>query len=457
MQRILVFRYCALLVCFFVLGFVHRVEAQHRVERKSETLNQSSARVAGFSDTFEDGQIDDRWVFYNEGFANAIEREGRLEIVVEQDRFWFENDESWGLFQSVTGDFDFSTSATILVETGPGNGDFSMVPNRNNIEHWHWRFGGIIAHNPASSSGSRNYVFCVQGRRGNESASGIQFETKTTVNSVSFVDAFDLEEFQIDIRLRRVGEDYECYSRPYGTDETWALMSTFNRPDLPATLNVGLITYQEDTRGQRTQVFFDHFSDNTLLPVELTDFTAKLDGGDVLLEWETASETNNAGFEIQIKDVGQAEEGNASWERVAFVEGNGTTPDAQRYRYIVTALTPGAYAFRLKQIDFDGAFSYSGAVNVAYALEEGYIITDPHPNPFNPETQFELVVQRAQMVNVSVYDMLGRRIEVLFQGVVEAQENKMLMFSGGNIPSGFYFIRVQGDTFADTRRVHLIK
>ncbi|MDX1440231.1 MAG: hypothetical protein R3284_10040, partial [Rubricoccaceae bacterium] len=87
--------------------------------------------------------------------------------------------------------------------------------------------------------------------------------------------------------------------------------------------------------------------DAATVPVELTSFDAQVSGDDVVLSWETASETNNAGFEVQLK------QGN-DWQVLGFVEGNGTTTEAQTYSYRAEDMDVGTHTFRLKQIDYDG-------------------------------------------------------------------------------------------------------
>ena len=105
-----------------------------------------------------------------------------------------------------------------------------------------------------------------------------------------------------------------------------------------------------------------------VLPVELTSFDVRLDGRDALLTWETASETNNAGFEIQL--LSKNDGASSRWQALDFVEGRGTTELAQSYGYRVEELEPGRHVFRLKQIDFDGTFEYHPEVEVVVEMVE---------------------------------------------------------------------------------------
>ncbi len=198
-----------------------------------------------------------------------------------------------------------------------------------------------------------------------------------------------------------------------------------------------------------------------LLPVELVSFEVQVDGADVLLRWETASETNNAGFEVQhgLGDDGGGGDHDTplSWDVLTFVEGYGTTEVPQTYAYRVEALDPGPHAFRLKQIDYDGTFEYSPQVEVFVELAAAYVLTPPYPNPFAPEARFSLMVKRRQHVDVDVYDVLGRRVRVLYRGEMAAEQARLLVFASGDLPSGVYVIQAVGEAFAATRRVVLAR
>ena len=197
-------------------------------------------------------------------------------------------------------------------------------------------------------------------------------------------------------------------------------------------------------------------NDQQSLPVELVSFEAVADGADVALTWATASEQNNAGFHVEHRRLGSSE---AAFATLAFVAGHGTTSEPQRYAFRAEGLAPGRHAFRLRQVDLDGAASYSPTVEVLLAAElpEGYRLGAAYPNPFNPTATFELEVERAQEVRVGLYDVLGREVAVLFEGALEGGEVAEVTIEGGGLPSGLYLYRAEGETFQATRRVALVK
>ncbi|MGI9174236.1 MAG: T9SS type A sorting domain-containing protein [Rhodothermales bacterium] len=196
-------------------------------------------------------------------------------------------------------------------------------------------------------------------------------------------------------------------------------------------------------------VFAKRFS--APLPVELAAFEATTSGQAVTLRWATAGETNNAGFEIQRR------QGASRYERVAYVEGAGTTVAPQNYTHRLDHLAPGLHTFRLKQIDVDGAATYSPEIEVAVELPSAYLVEPAYPNPFHQSATLRFGVQQTQRVEVAVYDVLGRRVRTLFEGVAEAGAVETLTLDGDGLPSGTYLVRVSGADVRTTQRVMLLK
>ena len=116
-------------------------------------------------------------------------------------------------------------------------------------------------------------------------------------------------------------------------------------------------------------IFWDNMCIYQIVPVELTSFTARADYGVVELQWITATETNNQGFEIERARLRSSNYVEASWERIGFVEGKGTTTEIQSYSF-TDKPEPGKYKYRLKQIDYDGTFAYSPEVEAEVKAPE---------------------------------------------------------------------------------------
>jgi FlaG/FlaF family flagellin (archaellin) len=186
------------------------------------------------------------------------------------------------------------------------------------------------------------------------------------------------------------------------------------------------------------------------LPVELVRFAAQADGRAVALTWRTATETNNAGFAVE-----QQTEGGA-WRELGFVEGAGTTTEAQRYRFRAANVSYGDHAFRLRQIDLDGTEAFSGVREVTVGLAGPYAVA-AYPNPVRSRATVGVAVREAQRVTVEVYDVLGRRVTVLHDGPLVAGGTERLALSAQGLASGVYLVRVTGETFAATRRLTVVR
>ncbi len=188
------------------------------------------------------------------------------------------------------------------------------------------------------------------------------------------------------------------------------------------------------------------------LPVELAGFEAMRDGEAVVLAWQTASETNNAGFTVELRAPGES-----AFREVGFVAGGGTTVEARHYTHRVEKLVPGRSTFRLRQTDFDGTQAFSPEVEVDVEMTEVFRLTAAHPNPFAGSTRLGLMVQAPQRVEVAAYDAVGRRVALLHEGVLTGNEPHTFTLDADGLPGGVYFLRVVGERFVRTERVVLVR
>lgn len=193
-----------------------------------------------------------------------------------------------------------------------------------------------------------------------------------------------------------------------------------------------------------------------VVPVELTSFTAAFVGNSVQINWTTATELNNRGFEIQRSANGSA------FATVAFVEGNGTTTEAKNYSFVDTKVeTRVNYAYRLKQIDFNGEFEYSSVVNVGMTLPTEFLLDQNYPNPFNPSTKISYSVPVKSEVTLEVYNLIGQKMATLFQGAVDAGTHTEV-FDASNMASGIYLVKMiavgeNGNEFTSSKKMTLMK
>jgi hypothetical protein len=172
---------------------------------------------------------------------------------------------------------------------------------------------------------------------------------------------------------------------------------------------------------------------------------------DVLLKWETASETGNAGFEVEIAV------GSEVFEPVAYVEGAGTTTERQAYSYVVRDLDPGLQVFRLKQLDLDGSFEFTETVEATLTMPDEFVLEPAYPNPFNPSTTVRFAVAQEQAVRVVLYDATGKSVRSLYEGTVGSNDMQTVNISGTGLATGVYMLRVEGDRFVTGQEIVFLK
>jgi hypothetical protein len=188
---------------------------------------------------------------------------------------------------------------------------------------------------------------------------------------------------------------------------------------------------------------------DVIVPVELTSFTANSDKNDVILTWMTATETNNQGFEIQRKTSGE-------YERIAFVEGRGTTTEVQNYLFRDKNLLSGSYMYRLKQTDYDGSFAYSDEVEIDIDQPSVFYLGQNYPNPFNPSTNIKYSIPADGNVSLKVYDLLGKEVATLVNEPQQAGTFDVI-FDGANLASGVYYYQLITGELTATKKLMLTK
>ena len=193
------------------------------------------------------------------------------------------------------------------------------------------------------------------------------------------------------------------------------------------TINTSSVVYDASDNLQ-TQNSLTGLS-NESLPVDLDGLVAMSNGdGSVNLAWHTSFEKNNDGFEIQRSlDAGP-------FKTIGFVQGQGHSTAVTRYDYhdqdISTQSTIQYY--RLKQLDYDGSFSYSGAVAVMMNSRQQQCIFGP-----NPATSYINFTCAAEVV---VFDNLGNQI----LRTSEQQVNLSML------PKGVYIIAARTESNSGT-------
>ncbi|MBN1999663.1 T9SS type A sorting domain-containing protein [candidate division KSB1 bacterium] len=203
-----------------------------------------------------------------------------------------------------------------------------------------------------------------------------------------------------------------------------------------------------------TNVSPDSVTTPIVLPVELSTFNAQVVNGSisesVLLAWNTAGETNNYGFNVEKSSDGKV------FEKVGFVAGAGSTNTAKHYEFMDENVTIGEYYYRLKQIDYGGRLNYSDVIEVEVQAPTRFELSQNFPNPFNPKTDIVFRLKKDIKVNITVYDILGRRVATIVDRDMTAGSHR-ITFNGAELPSGTYFCRMTAGDFREVKKMLLLK
>mgnify|MGYP000026492615 FL=1 len=237
-------------------------------------------------------------------------------------------------------------------------------------------------------------------------------------------------------------------NNPTGNIGPETISTSFTTPATDAS-NLKLALFYTGNSFNIDNWYIDDIELTYVIPVELTSFTAKAIDNDVELIWNTATESNNQGFEIQRSNGG-------GFEAVGYIPGFGTTTEHKSYSFTDKNVKVGKYTYRLKQIDYDGQYVFSNTVEVevnpplTFALEQNY------PNPFNPSTLIKYSLAKDAMVNVSVYNTIGERVATLVNGFQQAGRYEV-SFNAGNLTSGVYFYSIEAGDFKSVKKMLLMK
>ena len=193
-------------------------------------------------------------------------------------------------------------------------------------------------------------------------------------------------------------------------------------------------------------------------PVELISFTASVRNNSVLLIWETATEVNNYGFEVERSANSE------NWTKIGFLNGHGNSNSPKEYSFEDAKLINNSYQYRLKQIDNDGTFTYSNIVSVVVdQMPGGFALHQNYPNPFNPSTKISWLSPVSSWNTLKVYDILGNEVATLVNEFREAGYYE-IEFSGSQLTSGVYIYKIQiypanggAEGFSETKKMIFTK
>ena len=248
----------------------------------------------------------------------------------------------------------------------------------------------------------------------------------------------------------------------YGTAKVWSIEYDGVNPAVNTLITTAAGSITSFGVDENKELYLVSFNGKiyrfipTIVPVELVSFTATIVDNKVKLDWFTATETNNSGFEIQRSKNG------SDYQTIFFIGGNGTTTNRNVYSYIDESVNFGVYYYRLKQIDFDGTIEYLKAVSVDLGLPKTFMLEQNYPNPFNPRTKIKWQSPISGWQTIKIYDLLGNEVATLVNEFVEAGNHEVEFNTGEGsrqltLTSGIYFYQLKAGNFTTTKKMILLR
>jgi hypothetical protein len=194
----------------------------------------------------------------------------------------------------------------------------------------------------------------------------------------------------------------------------------------------------------------------SIIPVELTSFSADVDDGVVILNWGTSTEMNNFGFQVERSND------RVTFDQIAFVPGFGTTTEPKTYIYRDTALSSKENYYRLKQLDLNGSHCYSNIIKVDLNPSGIFVLRQNYPNPFNSQTQITFDLYNTATIDLNIYDTNGGLVKSLINGESRDEGSYIVQWDGTNdkgnsLSSGVYFYKLKVGNFIETKSMILQK
>jgi hypothetical protein len=232
------------------------------------------------------------------------------------------------------------------------------------------------------------------------------------------------------------------------------------------------VTTKDEFNSTLSQQSFQFLYRRQPVPITLASFSGTFVGnGRVRLDWQTLSEYQNLGFEIQ-----KSRSVPTLFTTIpnSFVPGHGTTNVPQNYTFTDSNATPGLWYYRLKQLNQDGTFTFVEPIAVQVVTSAGeetptsYSLSQNYPNPFNPSTKIDFTLKTSGFTTLKVYNLLGQEVATLVNGSLQAGRHSVeLNAESAKTPltSGIYFYKLisrptdggQAGNFRQTKKMILVK
>lgn len=366
---------------------------------------------------------------------------------------------------NIQPDFELSINGTPItnyfVDGVPGQNGSYELPQDDFVDSTRWyQISGVYTTLPATDSVTLVIRNLVQGKDGNDLAldglffgicgKSIELNIANNIPQCDELNNIQPITFRVNQATQNSGWRYYEWTK----NGAIAISGVLNTGDLIPDYTTQadstgkffgeyqLITYTDPSPiascGNASQPIriLDSCDITSTFPVEMGFLTGRLDQRKAVLNWETFSETNNQGFEIEQSTNG------TNYKRVGFVNGNGTTTKSQSYQFTTANLNLGKHYFRIRQVDFDGRSQLSNSIALNVTSSE--ILVELYPNPTRDIAHISMNAMKDDWVQVELISPLGQSIRTIFEGRVFAGEKITESFDTSRLPSGMYHVRLKG-------------
>ncbi|MBR9976807.1 MAG: T9SS type A sorting domain-containing protein, partial [Bacteroidetes bacterium] len=195
-------------------------------------------------------------------------------------------------------------------------------------------------------------------------------------------------------------------------------------------------------------------SGSTLFPVELLSLDAVIDDGNVHLFWMTSNEVNNFGFRIQRRSQNET-----TWQNAGFIPAATSGDILHSYHWIDPEMPTTSVEYRLAQVDLDGSIRHSAVLGVAIPVEAGIRLGEVHPQPLlqGQSAGISLSARADTPLRLTLYDALGRRIQQVFDGMMQAGTSRVLVLPTAALHPGSYFLRLESNGTSQIRKFSILR
>ncbi len=344
-------------------------------------------------------------------------------------------------------------------ESGPSSPLSGSTYNvGNSLTNASWGYANVVASNPNKLILGIPYYGC----HWTTQTSSANSTVISYVGSTRFKDDYGNAQ----IYGRQWHSSYQVPWYRYQQSTTWHQVwydddqSLGLKYDLAVTKNlkgVGMWALNYDgTRLELWNLLRDKFYYD--VPVELLAFNVEQSNSNINLEWQTATETNNLGFEIQRAILSLNDDAaDVQFPTIGFVKGSGTTTEPKSYSFSdnIINLNCAKVAYRLKQIDSNGSYKIYDAKVISFAPFK-YSLSQNYPNPFNPETKIDFQLPTAENVTLTLFDVLGREVATIINEVRQAGYHSVKL-DANNLTAGVYLYRLKTSSFTEVKKMVVAK